>query len=134
MGFDVSGHRPKSEQGKYFGANNSGWSIMLKLMALVNSNHDDSLIDPKTLRLMASNDGDGLSGEQASALADAMRAALDDESTDNPVNHLIRAEESTAVRSTPPELAGYVPLYESRVEMARSFCRFLGACGGFSVY
>lgn len=114
----VMGHSPRSAQGIHFCTSLHGWRFIRALIELINSQYDNSLIDSKTLESMLSKDGAGLRGEQASVLADAVQAVLDDE--DNSIDVFQRAVMESR-------------LYEAGIELARDFCHFLRNCGGVSV-
>ena len=142
MGFSITGHRPRSKYGEYCDPNCSTWSKIMAIIWLVNLQHDNSLIDSEMLESMRYNDvagaGIGLGDEQASALARAVQAALDDK--DNALHHFLREYFQTAI-----EDEGYLSdrtaiearvkeLCESDIEMAERHCCFLRDCGGFWVY
>lgn len=71
MGMDVFGNRPSSSTGRYFRRSVWGWRPLAQLVTTLCPKQSSGC------RYWQSNDGDGLAGAEARALADALQAAID---------------------------------------------------------
>ena len=71
MGFDVNGKDPKTKRGKYFHRNKWSWHPLADYMEHVAPDLTSKV------KYMHSNDGGGLDGDDAVALADILQTKID---------------------------------------------------------
>jgi hypothetical protein len=70
MGMDVFGQKPTAPQGEYFRASISQWPLLVKVITTLCPQ------ETSPCKRWETNDGDGLTGPQALALAEALERRL----------------------------------------------------------
>lgn len=135
MGMDLYGRRPTATQGKYFRASIRQWPLLVKIVTTLCPK------ETSPCKHWNTNDGDGLSGPQALALAEALEGKLQagevadavcDADMANRVKLPVVAEIEAWARSQGVELSRP---YERVVDegFITDFAEFVRASGGFSI-
>jgi len=135
MDMDLTGHNPSNKDGEYFRANVSSWVPIHDLTFKLCSD----LLDEKTLKGMASNDGTGPNDqetctEMANRFSHWMEHNADGHSVvlgayvEKGTNKFVLAEDVDANSDAELNTA-----YHVHDEHLKKFIEFLRHCGGFEV-
>lgn len=134
MGMDVYGRKPTAEAGKYFRANVWSWRPIYELVCDLCSD----LLDEKTLRLMAFNDGAGPKDQATcTAMAGRFEQWMEHHADGHELDSDLRVtEDGRIVRDEElaenPDLETRSP-YGVSDEHLKQWVEFLRHCGGFEV-
>ena len=131
MDVDLYGTKPMAQAGRHFGRTYSDWALLgLLVLGLC----DKARTSP--CEEWFNSEGNGLSAEDAVALADNLQARIDDGSVDEYVGHCqhmkAQLEEAGVKRKTLPAVLVHdsYPLDRRDVD---EFLSFLRTCGGFKI-
>jgi hypothetical protein len=150
MGMDVTGTKPRNEQGEYFRANIWSWHPLHELLGIINKRNNNELISEEVYVAMRYNDGAGLTDEQClrvaeelneiinkPALATEFGFVLGDNELRLPTNSLVIDEKTNAfvnMKTYKGSRDDLVSPYRINLDHLKEFITFLQNCGGFSVY
>lgn len=135
MGMDVFGHKPTTEEGKYFRASIWGWPSIITVMEA--SGYDVPSV-------WSFNDGEGLSTQEScDQLADMMDGYLSEQKlTYAPVctefgakisNKITQKFKDTDITTDIPDKVDPKEVKLVDNEFVQSFITFLRGCGGFRI-
>src|SRR5262249_22633636 len=135
MGMDVYGRKPTSEAGKYFRANVWSWSPIHSLIVELCSD----LLDEKTLRLLAFNDGAGPKGQKiCTEMANRFERWMEHHTEGLRLESDLRVTKEGRLvgeeeLAKDPDLETESP-FEVADEHLKKWIEFLRNCGGFRVW
>ena len=136
MGYDLYGNAPKSERGAYFRASIFGWGPIMDIVEAVD------VLPIDVLENMHFNDGQMLTDEQATELADAIEKYIGDVEDD--MEYIATGKESMIVQMA-SSLIGALQAAGATVEPGQTmsstnaghikeFVEFCRDSGGFQVW
>jgi hypothetical protein len=136
MGMDLLGHKPTAPQGEYFRASIRQWPLLVKIIMTLCPKETSPCKNWNT------NDGDGLSGPQALALAEALDEKL------RTGNIAVALADTNIVSSVKLPVVAEIEAWAQRQGLELShprerlvdegfitnFAEFVRASGGFSIW